>query len=122
MIERIKRSVKENIFVSVEEICIWNNAFTNFQRCWKDYHYRKQCTAIKIKEKLYTTRKKRVNCQGDAENKLNIAVEKLQAHQRPNEFCESNSQISTNFSVSHVKSIPDGNSNLVRKQLPDVTG
>ncbi|XP_043251024.1 uncharacterized protein LOC122396561 [Colletes gigas] len=107
----------------VEELCIWNNAFANFQRCWKDYHYRKQCIATKMKKKLLATRKKKVLCQGDAEDKLNVTVEKLKAQQRPDEFRgKSNSQISTDSGVKPIKSILEDNSNFYKTQLWDVSG
>nr|XP_033335920.1 uncharacterized protein LOC117226061 isoform X1 [Megalopta genalis] len=100
------------IILFVEELCIWNNAFTSFQCCWKEYHNRKQHATMQIKEKLFATRKKELLSEDNGEQGMNITSEKLKF---PQILEKSNSRIS-------VKSTLDGNSSLVKNELPDITG
>ncbi|CAK9834042.1 hypothetical protein ANTRET_LOCUS10633 [Anthophora retusa] len=110
-------------FLYVEEFFIWSDAFARFLHCWKDYHDRNRADREKTTEKQFAVRKKKLSCQDDAENSVNIDREKLKCEQTPIEFCEkASNRTIANIRLRPTKSTTENNSNFIRNQLLNTTG
>ncbi|KAK1124310.1 hypothetical protein K0M31_006681 [Melipona bicolor] len=110
-------------FLYVEQLYIWNNVFIKFQHCWENYHNEKHSDIEKTKEKLFTTRNKKLMCQNNVKNGLNTGVEKLKSDKKPIEFCDNiNKQISTEIRLRPIKNATKDNNNFIQNQLLDITG
>lgn len=51
--ESKKKRKKRNsvfLFLLVEELCVWNEVFVSFQRCWSDYNNKRQNGIVESKE------------------------------------------------------------------------
>ncbi|KAK9302205.1 hypothetical protein QLX08_005660 [Tetragonisca angustula] len=107
----------------VEQLYIWNNVFIKFQNCWENYHNEKHCVIEKTKEKLFTTRNRKLMCQNNVNNELNTGVEKLKCDKKPIEFYDNiNKQISTEIRLRPIKNATKDNDNFIQDQLLDITG
>lgn len=105
-----------------EELCIWNNVFVKFQRCWKDYHDRKLSSMEKVKEEIFITNKK-LFFHGDSNEKFHVGIEKLKSVQKPDELCKDiDNKIDADVRFRPVKSTIGDNSSCARNDLLDVTG
>lgn len=77
----------------------------------------------KAKEKLFAIRNKKLICQNNVKNELNIGIERLKSDKKPIEFCNNiNDQVSAETRLRPIKSTIEDNSNSIRNQLLDITG